>query len=92
MVGLNEVDFASRRSAWIDEAEFLADDLARRTGERYAVVRGETWARTIPGFEVRFGNAALVRHPIVRSTACLLDDGAACDAARAATARCGRSS
>jgi endonuclease/exonuclease/phosphatase family metal-dependent hydrolase len=74
VIGLNEVDFASRRSAWIDEAAFLADDLRHRTGERYAVVRGETWHRTLPGFEVRFGNAALVRHPIVHSTACLLDD------------------
>jgi endonuclease/exonuclease/phosphatase family metal-dependent hydrolase len=79
VVGLNEVDFASRRSGWIDQATFLADDLERRTGERYAVVRGETWRRTLPGFEVRFGNAALVRHPIVRATACSLDE-AACDA------------
>jgi endonuclease/exonuclease/phosphatase family metal-dependent hydrolase len=83
VVGLNEVDFASRRSAWIDQAAFLADDLERRTGERYAVVRGETWQRTIPGFEVRFGNAALVRHPIVRSTSCLLDEET-CDAESAA--------
>jgi endonuclease/exonuclease/phosphatase family metal-dependent hydrolase len=84
VVGLNEVDFASRRSAWIDEAAFLADDLERRTGARYAVVRGETWHRTVPGLEVRFGNAALVRHPIVRSTACLLDD-VVCDAEPAGT-------
>ena len=80
VVGLNEVDFASRRSAWIDQAQFLADDLGSRTGERYEVVRGETWRRTLPGFEVRFGNAALVRHPIERAAACLLDDGARCDA------------
>jgi endonuclease/exonuclease/phosphatase family metal-dependent hydrolase len=78
VVGLNEVDFGSRRSGWIDEAAYLADDLGRRTGQRYAVVRGETWRRTLPGFEVQFGNAALVRHAIGRSSCCVLKDGVPC--------------
>jgi endonuclease/exonuclease/phosphatase family metal-dependent hydrolase len=78
VVGLNEVDFGSRRTGWIDQAAYLADDLGRRTGHRYEVVRGETWRRTLPGFEVRFGNAALVRHAIARSGACLLQDGVPC--------------
>ena len=78
VVGLNEVDFGSRRSGWIDQATWLADDLGRRTGHRYEVVRGETWRRTLPGFEVRFGNAALVRHAIARSSACVLRDGVPC--------------
>lgn len=86
VVGLNEVDFASRRSGWIDQAAFLADDLGHRTGERYEVVRGETWRRTLPGFEVRFGNAALVRHPIARFAACMLDDGVPCAGERGPTA------
>jgi endonuclease/exonuclease/phosphatase family metal-dependent hydrolase len=80
VVGLNEVDFASRRSAWIDEAAFLARALERRTGARYAIVRGETWRRDVPGLEVRFGNAVLVRHPILRADACLFDDLDACAA------------
>jgi endonuclease/exonuclease/phosphatase family metal-dependent hydrolase len=78
VVGLNEVDFGSRRSGWIDQAAFLADRLSRRTGVQYDVVRGETWRRSLPGFEVRFGNAALVRHRIARSGTCLLD-GMRCD-------------
>jgi endonuclease/exonuclease/phosphatase family metal-dependent hydrolase len=78
VVGLNEVDFGSRRSGWLDQAAFLADDLRRRTGERYEVVRGETWRRTVPGLEVRFGNAALVRHPIDRASSCVLQAGVPC--------------
>ncbi len=65
VVGLNEVDFHSRRSGWIDEAAFLADELSLLTGSIYHVVRGETWRRNVPGLEVQFGNALLVRHPII---------------------------
>lgn len=65
VVGLNEVDFHSRRSGWIDQAAFLADELYSLTGHLYNVVRGETWRRNVPGMEVRFGNAVLVRHPVV---------------------------
>jgi endonuclease/exonuclease/phosphatase family metal-dependent hydrolase len=78
VVALNEVDFGSRRSGWMDQADFVAGELRRRTGERYAVVRGETWRRRTPGFEVRFGNAVLVRHPIRRARSCLLDEPAGC--------------
>lgn len=86
VVGLNEVDFASRRTGWLDQAAFLAGELERRTGRRYAVVRGETWTRRVPGFEVRFGNAALVRHRVLRADACLFDriDGCAARPADAA--------
>lgn len=65
VVGLNEVDFHSRRSGWIDQAAFLADELHSLTGHIYNVVRGETWRRDVPGLEVRFGNAVLVRHPVM---------------------------
>jgi endonuclease/exonuclease/phosphatase family metal-dependent hydrolase len=78
VVGLNEVDFGSRRSGWIDQAAYIGEELGRRTGQRYEIIRGETWRRTLPGFEVRFGNAALVRHGIVRSSACVLRDGVPC--------------
>jgi endonuclease/exonuclease/phosphatase family metal-dependent hydrolase len=72
VVALNEVDFGSRRSGWLDQARFLADELSRRTGETYTVLRAETWRRDLPGLEVRFGNAALVRHPVLFSEACIL--------------------
>jgi endonuclease/exonuclease/phosphatase family metal-dependent hydrolase len=71
-VALNEVDFGSRRSGWLDEAGFLADELQRLTGNAYAVARGETWRRDFPGLEVRFGNAALVRHPVLATESCIL--------------------
>jgi endonuclease/exonuclease/phosphatase family metal-dependent hydrolase len=74
VVALNEVDFGSRRSGWLDQARFIADELEAITGVAYDVVRGETWRRDVPGFEVRFGNAALVRLPVVASAACLFDD------------------
>ena len=74
VVGLNEVDFGSRRSGWLDEARFVADELQALTGVSYEVVRGETWRRDVPGFEVRFGNAALVRLPILESATCPFDD------------------
>ncbi len=73
VVGLNEVDFHSRRSGWLDQAAFIADQLALLTGNPYEVLRGETWSRHIPGLEVRFGNALLVRHPIVLAGADLLE-------------------
>jgi len=72
VVGLNEVDFHSRRSGWIDEAAFLADELYSLTGRAYRVVRGETWRRDLPGLEVRFGNAVLVRHPVIDDHECEL--------------------
>jgi endonuclease/exonuclease/phosphatase family metal-dependent hydrolase len=72
VVGLNEVDFRSRRSGWIDQAAFLADELYSLTGRIYKVVRGETWRRDAPGLEVRFGNAVLVRHPVIEEHACEL--------------------
>jgi endonuclease/exonuclease/phosphatase family metal-dependent hydrolase len=75
VVALNEVDFGSRRSAWIDEAVFLADELRTRTGHPYEVVRGQTWERRSYGREVKFGNALLVRLPILRSSSCLFRSG-----------------
>ncbi|MGH7806357.1 MAG: endonuclease/exonuclease/phosphatase family protein, partial [Candidatus Binatia bacterium] len=72
---------------WIDQAAFLADEIGRATGERYEVVRGETWRRRIPGFEVRFGNAALARPRVLRATACLLDDGRSCAAGTPVTSQ-----
>lgn len=73
IVGLNEVDFAARRSGGLDQAAFLARELSRRTGHDYRVVRGVTWERRAPGREARFGNAALVRHPVLRAEAVLFD-------------------
>ena len=80
-IALNEVDFAARRSGGFDQAAFLAGELARTTGMAYEVAALETWRRTLPGFEVRFGNALLVRHPVVESMGCLLDDASPCVAA-----------
>ena len=82
VVALNEVDFGSRRSAWIDEAAFLAEELEKRSGKSYDIVRGQTWKRDSPGREVRFGNALLVRLPIVAASDCLLSDRT-CNAAPA---------
>lgn len=65
VIALNEADFGSRRSGWLDQAAFLAAELQRLTGHAYHVVRGETWHRNLPGMEVRFGNAALLRHPVL---------------------------
>jgi endonuclease/exonuclease/phosphatase family metal-dependent hydrolase len=73
VIALNEVDFASRRTGWLDEAAFLAEALRALTGDVYAIVRGETWRRDVPGFEVRFGNAVLVRRAILAADACLFD-------------------
>ncbi len=75
VVGLNEVDFGARRSGGVDEAAFLARELSRRTGHDYQVIRGVTWERSAPGREVRYGNAALVRHPILRAEAVRFDEG-----------------
>jgi endonuclease/exonuclease/phosphatase family metal-dependent hydrolase len=85
LVGLNEVDFGATRSGNFDQAAFLADELERLTGERYEIVRNETWRRDVPGMRVRFGNALLSRHPVVDVACCLLDDGHACEAEQAAT-------
>lgn len=71
VIGLNEVDFGSRRSAWIDQAAFLAAELETLTGYTYSVVGGPTWSRETAGAEVRFGNAMLTRHPVLESSNCL---------------------
>ncbi|HYB98901.1 MAG TPA: endonuclease/exonuclease/phosphatase family protein [Candidatus Limnocylindrales bacterium] len=84
VVALNEVDFDSRRSAGIDQAAFMAAELERISGHAYGVVRGETWRRSFPGLDVRFGNALLTRLPIVSASACLLTDDGECEAAAAA--------
>lgn len=65
-VALNEVDFGADRSGGIDQAEYLAVALARRTGRPWSALRGVTWERDRPGDRVRFGNALLVRHPVLR--------------------------
>ncbi|HEY8554096.1 MAG TPA: endonuclease/exonuclease/phosphatase family protein [Burkholderiales bacterium] len=77
-VGLNEVDFEARRSGGFDQARYLADALERLAGARYTVVYGETWRRTLPGLEARFGNALLVRHSVLAQAACLYEDADAC--------------
>ncbi|HYE34202.1 endonuclease/exonuclease/phosphatase family protein [Methylocaldum sp.] len=74
VVALNEVDFGSRRSGWMDQAAFLAAELERRTGHAYAVARGETWRRDVPGLEVRFGNAVLFRHSALSVDARMLEE------------------
>ena len=79
VVALNEVDFPARRSGGFDQARFLADALERLTAQRYEVIYGETWRRDTTGVEVRFGNAALVRHPVLASKSCLYDDTRGCD-------------
>lgn len=61
VVILNEVDFDARRSHHLDEARLVALELSRLTHATYAVVYGQTFERTFPGFEARFGNALLVR-------------------------------
>jgi endonuclease/exonuclease/phosphatase family metal-dependent hydrolase len=71
VVALNEADFESRRSAWVDQPAFIAAELERLTGEPYRVVYGTTWTRDIPGMEVHFGNAALVRRPIRSAESCI---------------------
>ncbi len=87
VVGLNEVDFDSRRSGWLDQAAFLARELERLTGYSYRVRRGETWRRDFPGLEVRFGNALLSRHPIIETWRCTL--GSECLGAPPASPRPG---
>jgi len=74
VVALNEVDFGSRRSGWMDQAAFVASELERRTGHAYAVARGETWRRDAPGLEVRFGNAVLFRHSALSVDARMLEE------------------
>jgi endonuclease/exonuclease/phosphatase family metal-dependent hydrolase len=81
LVALNEADFHSRRSAWIDQPAFLAGELTRLTGHTYQVVHGTTWTRDLPGLEVHYGNAALVRHPILAAESCMF--GGACVDVRA---------
>lgn len=78
VVALNEVDFGSRRSDWLDQARFLADALGELTGHPYDVVEGVTIDGGPWGFERRYGNALLTRHPVRDVTVCLLDDDAPC--------------
>lgn len=78
VIALNEVDFSARRSGGFDQARFIADELLRLTSYEYRVVSGETWRRNFPGFEVSFGNAVLVRHPVISAGACLFDDAGTC--------------
>ncbi|WP_303908427.1 endonuclease/exonuclease/phosphatase family protein [Thiohalomonas denitrificans] len=85
VVSLNEVDFDSRRSGWLDQAAFLAGELEKLTGYAYQVRRGETWSRDIPGLEVRFGNALLSRHPVLETQDCLL--GSECPGVPSASPR-----
>lgn len=78
VIALNEVDFAARRSGGFDQARFIAAELKRVTGFEYQIINGETWERRLPGFEVRFGNAVLVRHPVVEAGACLYGEAGKC--------------
>jgi endonuclease/exonuclease/phosphatase family metal-dependent hydrolase len=66
VVVLNEVDFDARRSHHLDEARHIAIELSRLTGVTYTVIGGQTFDRTFPGLEARFGNALLVRAPTAR--------------------------
>jgi len=86
VVALNEVDFAARRSGNFDQARFIAGELGRLTGYVYEVISGETWRRRIPGFEVRFGNAVLVRHAVISAAACAYVDADECNPVAAPTA------
>lgn len=70
VVALNEADFASRRSAWVDQSAFIAAELQRLTGHRYQVVHGTTWTREIPGLEVHYGNAVLSRQTVLAAESC----------------------
>jgi endonuclease/exonuclease/phosphatase family metal-dependent hydrolase len=75
LVGLNEADFGSRRSGWVDQPAFLAAELTSLTGTTYKVVRGTTWTRDLPGLEVHFGNAVLIRHPVLAAESCVFGGG-----------------
>ena len=79
VIGLNEVDFHSHRTGFVDQAQFIAEQL-ERAGLRYRVVRGPAWLREESGREIRYGNALLVRHPIVRARHCSFAKLAECDA------------
>src|SRR5690606_4061846 len=79
VIGLNEVDFHSRRTGFVDQAELIARQL-KRAGFHYRVVRGPAWLRDEEGREIRYGNAVLVRHPIVRAGHCSFARLAECDA------------
>ncbi len=69
IVGLNEVDVDARRSAWIDQGAYVANELTRLTGDPYTLLRGETWRRRRWPLEATFGNALLVRNDVIRSDA-----------------------
>lgn len=79
VIGLNEVDFRSRRTGFVDQAQFIAEQL-ERAGLRYQVVRGPAWLSDESGREIRYGNALLVRRPIVRARHCSFAELADCDA------------
>src|SRR5690606_11511792 len=78
VIGLNEVDFRSRRTQFVDQAQFIAEQL-ERAGHHYRVVRGPASLREDRGREIRSGNALLVRHPILRARHCTCAELAACD-------------
>lgn len=82
VIGLNEVDFRSRRTGFVDQAVFIATQL-RQTGFHYRVVRGPAWLRDTPGSEVRYGNALLIRHPIEQRRRCRFADLSECEASSA---------
>lgn len=82
VIGLNEVDFHSRRTEFVDQAQFIAERL-ERAGFSYQVVRGPAWLRDTPGSEIRYGNALLVRHAIVRARHCRFSELSKCGASKA---------
>jgi endonuclease/exonuclease/phosphatase family metal-dependent hydrolase len=78
VIALTEVDFGGSRSGGIDQAEAVREELFRLSGHTYHVVKGEAWTRETPGLELRYGTAALVRHPVQSSLYCRLEEGAPC--------------
>ena len=81
VVGLNEVDFASRRTGFVDQARVIARALEAHTGAAYNVLRGPSWIDASEGHEVRYGNALLIRHPVSFSRSCGFDDLRPCESA-----------
>lgn len=86
VVSLNEVDFDSDRTARVDQAAVVADELHALTGHRYEVVRALSFRRDLPGLRVRMGSAILARHAVVEHGVCILEDGKPCFAPKAAHA------
>lgn len=82
VIGLNEVDFKSRRTGFVDQAELIARELGKG-GHHYRIARGPAWFRDTVGREIEYGNALLVRHPVERVRQCPFADMSACEAASA---------